>query len=415
MQCPVSATAGTFDQTATPNRRSALDRRSLFVLLALLLFSLALHLVIVTYGNVLVSDEHYYVPEARSIIQDRQLLHPEHPSLAKLFIAAGISIFGDNPWGWRLLPIMFGTLAVAFFYLICLDIAGKRTAFVGSLFFITENLLFLNLGLAMLDVFSFTFMLLSFLFYLRRRYALSGVALALSGLCKITGFFGIFLILGHWFITRQPREAKRSVALLLATCAFTFVLVMPLVDFLATGDLMNPFGRIAEMFLKTTGVTMGALTPDQLVYARYPWDWIVSPRAHTMVTLFHYPYVVTPTIWILITPSLVYMGYQWFIRSRKVALFVLLWFAATFLPWVALSLAFDRVTYLYYFFPALASICVALGFAVQRIWANSGKAANRVARWAPRLVMLMYLSLHVALFYAYSPLIAVLTPSWVPA
>jgi len=392
-----------------------MDRRTLLVLLGLVLFSLALHLVITTYGNVLVSDEHFYVPEARSIIEGRQLLHPEHASLAKLFIAAGISIFGDNPWGWRVLPILFGTLGVALFYLTCLEIAGKRTAFVASVFFITENLIFLNLGLAMLDVFSFTFMLLSFLLYLRRRYVASGIALALSGLCKITGFFGIFVILGHWLIVRQRRESKRSIALLPIAGALTFVLTMPLADFLATADLMNPFSRIAEMFFKTTGVTMGALTPDQAIYATYPWDWILSPTSHTMVTAFHYPYVITPTIWILIIPSLVYMGYEWFFRRRKVALFVLLWFSSTFLPWVALSLLFDRVTYLYYFFPALASICLALGFAAQRIWINSGKAVNRVARWAPRLIVIAYLSLHVAIFYTYSPLIGVLTPSWIPS
>ncbi len=415
MGCAVSTTAGTSDQPATPTGRNRLDRRSLFVLLGLLLFSLTLHLIIVTYGNVLVSDEHFYVPEAKSIIHERQLLDQVHPSLGKLLIAGGMLIFGDNPWGWRVMPVIFGTCAVALFYFICLEIAGKRTAFVASVFLITENLIFLNLGLAMLDVFSFNFMLLSFLFYLRKRYVLSGATLALSGLCKFTGFFGILVILGHWFLVRQKHETKRNIALLLTTGILAFVLIMPLTDFLATGNLMNPFGRILDMLFRTAGTTMGNLSESQLQYARYPWDWLMSPRADTLVTLFYYRYVATPTVWLLIIPSIVYMAYEWFSRRRKAALFVLLWFGATYLPWVALSLIFDRVTYLYYFFPALASICVALGFAVQRMWANSGKAAKRLVRWVPRSVIVMYLSLHVVVFYSYSPLIGVLTPSLLPS
>ena len=73
----------------------------------------------------LIFDEAYYVNAARVI----DGIHPppgvsyadaplhkdpnaEHPQLAKLIIAGGIKVFGDNPWGWRLGSVLFGMIAL---------------------------------------------------------------------------------------------------------------------------------------------------------------------------------------------------------------------------------------------------------------------------------------------------------------
>jgi dolichyl-phosphate-mannose-protein mannosyltransferase len=36
----------------------------------------------------------------------------EHPLLGKQLLALGIALLGDNPWGWRLVPTLFGALAL---------------------------------------------------------------------------------------------------------------------------------------------------------------------------------------------------------------------------------------------------------------------------------------------------------------
>ena len=43
----------------------------------------------------------FYIPAAREYLNGNFLANFEHPPLAKLFMSAGILIFGDNPWGWR--------------------------------------------------------------------------------------------------------------------------------------------------------------------------------------------------------------------------------------------------------------------------------------------------------------------------
>jgi len=72
----------------------------------------------------LIFDEAYYVNAARVIVG----IHPaaglpyhtaplhkdpnaEHPQLAKLMIAGGIELLGDNPWGWRIGSVIFGSIA----------------------------------------------------------------------------------------------------------------------------------------------------------------------------------------------------------------------------------------------------------------------------------------------------------------
>ena len=35
--------------------------------------------------------------------------NPEHPPLGKEIIAAGLALFGDDPWGWRFFPVLAGS------------------------------------------------------------------------------------------------------------------------------------------------------------------------------------------------------------------------------------------------------------------------------------------------------------------
>src|SRR4030042_4150241 len=60
-----------------------------------------------------------------------------HPPIAKLFMAAGILIFGDNSLGWRFFSAVFGVLAVLMLYLVGKELFNKRVgllaAFLGCL------------------------------------------------------------------------------------------------------------------------------------------------------------------------------------------------------------------------------------------------------------------------------------------
>ena len=184
--------------------RLARRERLLLGLLALLL--LALHLYVIPIQDTLIYDEAYYVPAARSIVEGGELLAAEHPPLAKLLISFGITVFGDNQWGWRIPSIIFSVALVVFFYYLCRELAGRNVALFSTLIFAFETLVFNYSGLAMLVVFSTAFMLLAFLFYLRGHYVISGILITLSGLCRMTGFLGLLPILVHWLWTMKVKK-----------------------------------------------------------------------------------------------------------------------------------------------------------------------------------------------------------------
>ena len=51
-------------------------------------------------------DEVHYLPAARELLVMGEFTNREHPLLGKQLLALGIALFGDNPWGWRLLRIV---------------------------------------------------------------------------------------------------------------------------------------------------------------------------------------------------------------------------------------------------------------------------------------------------------------------
>jgi dolichyl-phosphate-mannose--protein O-mannosyl transferase len=59
-------------------------------------------------------DEHHFIPNARHYLLGQPDVN-DHPPLGKLFIAAGMLLFGDNPTGWRAASLILGlqTLVVA--------------------------------------------------------------------------------------------------------------------------------------------------------------------------------------------------------------------------------------------------------------------------------------------------------------
>lgn len=374
------------------------------MIFSLVLVALLLHLYVVPYAHISVFDEKYYVPEAQSIIHQRTILNPEHPALGKLFIASGILVFGDNPWGWRIPSVVFGVASLIIFYFICRRLANKEVALFASFLMVFESLTFVISGIAMLDVFSLTFMLLAFLFYLHDRYVFSGISLGLSAVCKLTGLLGVFVILGHWLILRR-RQPLRNIALFVFAVLVAFMVLLPSTDFLASGHWKSPIARISQMEDISSSITFAKLTPELRPYPSYPWKWILSIKAYTFSDQQDFKLIIGPTLWVLIIPSMCYMLYEFIRRKTDTSLFVLLWFAATYLLWIPLVLITDRLTYVYYFYPAVGAVCIGVAFAMKRVWDFASKRDLAEQRRLIKAGVIGYLTLSVIYFLYLTPII----------
>jgi predicted membrane-bound dolichyl-phosphate-mannose-protein mannosyltransferase len=428
---------------------------------------LVLHLLIIAKPAAMVFDERIYVPEAKSFISGSGLAITEHPPLGKWLIAGGICVFGDNPTGWRMPSVISGAASIILFYLICVQLVRKEDTedeavtrasgelpqknswFTMKIFvpvfaaflFAFENLSFIQANVAMLDVFSVTFMLLGFLLYLRNKYLWCGVVMGLGMLCKATVFLAILAILVHWAFTRRHeiaaairtglkrREGESRAAQLkpitdmvklLLAAGIVWIVLLPVLEYPATHQLANPISRTLEMLKFHINITTGSYDSP---IASAPWTWLSSPTNiiywpdSTLFTIVSghwglgidsanplYYLSVSWNIWTLIILSILFTVYE-IIRNRtvlhSVAAFVLSWFFGVYVLLIPLELVTGRLMFTYYFYPAVPAVCLAIAWSAWKIRTQMNREKKRRVIF---LCMLAgYSAAAVVIFFFMSP------------
>jgi dolichyl-phosphate-mannose-protein mannosyltransferase len=425
-------------------RLIAHPRAPLFLLGAVCAFSVGarvFHLDIpseATPGQGFIFDEKYYVNASRVIagvpmnaVDTYASASPagtdpngEHPQLGKVIIAAGIRIFGDNPVGWRIAAVLFGTAALLLLYWLvrCLGGSSWLALAVASLGAI-ENLWLVSGRIAVLDIFCVPFMLAGAAFYLRRQPVVAGVLLGVGTCIKEFCLYAIFALLllealrgVRWWLTARADRPELSRPALLRRLAMPvvlgFVSLATFFSLLAVLDrAVTPYhdnhpvdtdqASICSHLLLWSGSCNHFAFMNQYAkdlrspngpqgIASYPWQFWgdVEPINYYTVTttvrsgdqvtavntivafqgLIH-P-VVLVTAWVAILLHL-----WWAVRRRdEMSLFVIAWIVATWLPAQAFSLLDQRTTYLYYMVVTMPALYIA----VARLLA---------LRWIPRWVV----------------------------
>jgi predicted membrane-bound dolichyl-phosphate-mannose-protein mannosyltransferase len=359
-------------------------------LVAIVILSLVLHFILIAFPNDLVLDEVYYVGEARHAIEGSELERLEHPPLGKLFTLCGMLIFGDNPIGWRMFPVLFSTLGIVFFYLICRELKLPYWASnLATALFAFENLSFVLGSVAMLDVYSLSFMLGSFYFYLHRHYPMSGLFIAFSMLAKLTGVLAIGPIFIHWIIFRRKELLPFTGSILVAYTAF--LLFLPCMEYLLTSEWSNPLLRTSSMIATATSLNLNDYSHPS---ATRPWEWLLGFQIMPFWYVPQYLAAISPTIWAISIPNVFYMGWQ-AIKRDEISLFISGWFTAAYLIWIPISLILERITYIYYFYPAVGAVCLGFGFAATKLYELRPKLAITI--------IIIYLLFHVGFFVSLSP------------
>ncbi|MDJ0641676.1 MAG: phospholipid carrier-dependent glycosyltransferase [Erythrobacter sp.] len=108
-------------------------------------------------------DEVHYLPAARELLAaldgGGEYLNREHPLLGKQLIALGIHLFGDEPLGWRIMPLIAGTVAIGASMRALWQASQDRFATVAfGVLLATGFHLFVHARIAMLDIFMAMFL-----------------------------------------------------------------------------------------------------------------------------------------------------------------------------------------------------------------------------------------------------------------
>ncbi|MBI2858160.1 MAG: glycosyltransferase family 39 protein [Chloroflexi bacterium] len=383
----------------TPGRLLKLVRCEHSGIVLLVMILLTLHFAAIMQPGREIFDEQHYVSSARYILQGAGTDRVDHPPLGQLIITSGIKVFGDNPFGWRFFSVVFGVAGIVFFHFICRRLKmPTRYAYLATFLLSFENLSFIQSSVAMLDVFSLSFMLLSFWLYLRGHFTISGAMAGLAALAKLTGILVLPAILLHWIVT--DRKHLRSMTALVAIVPVTFFLVMSLANPIIWHKWLNPFSQTATM-LQINSASTFAKFPLEMVSR--PWEWIIEPQIMTYWIDPHYLAMISPPVWALIVPAIGFAIFQ-AVAGNRAALFAVLWFAVAYLTWIPLNLLTDRTTYLYYFYPAIGSVCIALSLIAARLDEISGRLRPGARKKLYDTAVPFYLLLCLGAFVVLSPI-----------
>ena len=376
--------------------------------------------------GLLIFDESYYVNVARIILRLPQQpnvfpnaipgidsVNQEHPLLAKLLIALSMSIIGDNGWGWRIPSVVFGLLSIFILYLLLKKTAkSPLIALMGTFLFSFDTLVFVHSRIATLDIFVLGFMLLGFYWYFSNRMNLSALGMALATLCKISGLYGI-LTLGAFHLGRELLSRGRKVDWQSLLSVFekyaivylvSFIVLMAVLGFFWAG-YKNPFEHLSHIYSYTFALRAPDVRKATDIWS-YPWEWLVDQvkihYASVNVSVFTdhdvartYPSVdfigsMNPTIVFLTIPAMAYNVYRYHETRSEFSLFMLAWFAMTYLPYFPAAIFGHRIMYIFYFLNTVPAVAASV-------------AGMIVDQKPPRIIVVFYVAAVIIGFYMMFP------------
>ena len=108
-------------------------------------------------------DEIHYLPAAREYWSLGKYVNREHPLLGKELIGLGMAMFGDGPWGWRVMPALAGILTLfAGMRAMWFASASRFATIAFGILLATGFYVFVNARIAMLDIFMVGFTVFSY-------------------------------------------------------------------------------------------------------------------------------------------------------------------------------------------------------------------------------------------------------------
>ncbi len=125
----------------------------------------ALRPTVSTFRNSMYFDEIYHGRTAYEFIHGLTSYENTHPPFGKILISLGVALFGMNPFGWRIIGVLFGIAMVPFVYLFARRISDSTLlAALACTLFTFDFMHFAQTRLATIDVYVTFFVILMYYF-----------------------------------------------------------------------------------------------------------------------------------------------------------------------------------------------------------------------------------------------------------
>ena len=349
----------------------------------------------INYESETIFDEIYYVRAAEDYLSGVEPYENTHPPLGKLIIATGISIFGFNPFGWRIMGVIFASSMLPIIYFLGKELSGAWFGgLISSLLLMFDFMHFTLSRIATIDTFLVFFILGSQLFFYKytldvqkngweaslNQYFIAVFMLALGFSIKWTAIFSYFADLFYLsllvFNLAQKKlknnyykffiNKKIIYAFTGSVTIFGLVYLISYVPYMRLGhSLMDVYN--SQWFMLKYHSELTATHPFSSPW--YTWPLILRPVWLYVSDLGE---GVVSTIVLMGNPAIWWMGLALIITISEKAvkeqnssyLYIITMF---FFQWIPYSF-FTRSLFLYHFYPNTTIFCICASTQIYRKW-----------------------------------------------
>lgn len=390
-------------------------------------------------------DEIYHARTAYEYVHGLVTYETTHPPLGKIIMSIGVLLFGMNPFGWRIMGILFGIAMLPVFYAFARRVFKETwIAGVATTLFAFDFMHFAQTRIATIDVFVTFFIICSYYFMykyyktsfydtsLKKTFVTLGCCGVLMGCQMAAKWTGIYAAAGLaiiFFITIGKRYkeylyAKKDVRgstngisheyivnrfagntlKTIGFCCIVFVVIPAIIYILSyipfkagdgTTNLITKMLNNQEfMFTYHNGVH------DPHPYSSRWWQWPIMYRP-----IWYYSGYVSntieegisgfgnPAVWWAAIPAFFYLVKRALRKQDKTALFMVIAYLSQYLPWVFIG----RTTFIYHYFTSVPFVVFMLAYCMYILVKE---------RKVPKGVIFGYVAFAFVLFIMFYPVLA---------
>ena len=366
------------------------------------------------YMNSTYFDEVYFPRTAYEHMNGLKVYETTHPPLGKVIQAVGMSVFGTNPFGWRIMGTLFGAAMIPLMFLLAKKMFNNTFfAFLASALMLFDTMHFAQTRLATIDSYPLVFIMLMYYFmydiFMCKSYEVKFnkhvLSLGLCGLCfglgassKWIGFYAAFGLAILLFLSKgmeiydykklavatpEVKEEKwyknyyLNNIFLVALLCFAFFIIVPVIIYClsyipyvsAEGENGNLFQIIIRNQKEMFNYHSGLLAPHGS--SSEWWQWILDLKPFwyyrgtssngfisTIVSFGN------PVVWwsgIIALFSGCYIGMK---KADKRVIFILVGFASQLLPWMLIF----RASFIYHYFSCLPFLILFIVYVIKHLY-----------------------------------------------
>jgi Gpi18-like mannosyltransferase len=392
-----------------------------------------------TYFTETMFDEVYFTRTAEQYLNQQWPYEWTHPPLGKLIIASGITVFGLNPFGWRIMGVIFGTLMIPIIFLLGKKMFGSYIGGFTAAFLLTFDFMhFTEARLGITDTYLAFFSILSQLFFfiylsnvIRKGWKNASViplffsfmffALGFSTKWLVLfGFLGAMAILiimrfSDLIKTKSKTISDKFYAFFEYPYAYIMLFIIIAIgiyfatyipDMLAGRSLMN-VAQLQDAMYTYHAAPIGLDHP----YSSPGWSWPLIEKP-LWLYINYLPADMRSTISLFGNPAVWWIGFAAIItltgatilkavaelKKRRIiqleisAIFLSVVFFAQWLPYALIS----RGLFIYHYYVSVPIICLASAYFISKYWKYT---------WM-KIAALAYFATVIALFVLFYPVIS---------